>query len=128
MDAAPGARPNPSFNHKIEVRLAEYLLPNGEISEEGIKNLRESIKKSLIEAKRAKTEELLPFATSALRDASNGNSIISSINSEFEIDLQVLSGEDEAKITFLAARRWYGWSSGRLLMVDIGGGSLEMDH
>ncbi|MEY3094617.1 MAG: hypothetical protein RLZZ317_1120, partial [Actinomycetota bacterium] len=52
--------------------------------------------------------------------------IISSINSEFEIDLQVLSGEDEAKITFLAARRWYGWSSGRLLMVDIGGGSLEM--
>ncbi len=126
MDAAPGARPNPSFNHKIEVRLAEYLLPNGEISNEGIKKLRESIKKSLVEAKRAKTEELLPFATSALREATNGNAIISSINSEFEIDLQVLSGEDEAKITFLAARRWYGWSSGRLLMVDIGGGSLEM--
>jgi exopolyphosphatase/guanosine-5'-triphosphate,3'-diphosphate pyrophosphatase len=40
--------------------------------------------------------------------------------------LQVLSGEDEAKITFLAARRWFGWSSGRLLMLDIGGGSLEM--
>jgi exopolyphosphatase/guanosine-5'-triphosphate,3'-diphosphate pyrophosphatase len=126
MDAAPGARPNPSFNHKIEVRLAEYLLPNGEISNEGIKKLRESIKKSLVEAKKAKTEELLPFATSALREATNGNAIISSINSEFEIDLQVLSGEDEAKITFLAARRWYGWSSGRLLMVDIGGGSLEM--
>ena len=59
MDAAPGARPNPSFNYKIEVRLSEYLLPNGEISDEGIKILRESIKKSLIEAKKAKTEELI---------------------------------------------------------------------
>jgi len=61
-----------------------------------------------------------------LREARNGNEIISSINSEFEIDLQVLSGDEEARITFLAARRWFGWSSGRLLMVDIGGGSLEM--
>ena len=39
---------------------------------------------------------------------------------------QVLSGEDEARLTFLAVRRWYGWSSGRLLVLDIGGGSLEV--
>ena len=42
------------------------------------------------------------------------------------MDLQVLSGEDEARLTFLAARRWFGWSSGRLLVIDIGGGSLEL--
>jgi len=126
MDASPGARPNPSFNFKIEVRLTEYLQQNGDISDEGIKVLRQSIRKSLVESTKAKTEELLPFATSALREARNGNEIISSINSEFDIDLQVLSGEEEARITFLAARRWFGWSSGRLLMVDIGGGSLEM--
>ena len=42
------------------------------------------------------------------------------------VDLQVLSGEDEARLTFLAVRRWYGWSSGRLLVLDIGGGSLEV--
>ncbi|MEY3109200.1 MAG: Ppx/GppA family phosphatase [Actinobacteria bacterium] len=126
MDASPGARPNPSFNFKIEVRLTEYLQQNGDISDEGIKVLRQSIRKSLVESTKAKTEELLPFATSALREARNGNEIISSINSEFEIDLQVLSGDEEARITFLAARRWFGWSSGRLLMVDIGGGSLEM--
>jgi exopolyphosphatase/guanosine-5'-triphosphate,3'-diphosphate pyrophosphatase len=72
------------------------------------------------------TQELLPFATSALREASNGEEIINSINKDFKIDLQVLSGEEEAKLTFLAARRWFGWSSGRLLVIDIGGGSLEM--
>ena len=38
----------------------------------------------------------------------------------------MLSGTDEARLTFLAARRWYGWDAGRLLVLDIGGGSLEV--
>ena len=38
----------------------------------------------------------------------------------------MLPGEDEARLTFLAVRRWFGWSSGRLLCLDIGGGSLEL--
>ena len=45
---------------------------------------------------------------------------------ETGVDLQVLTGDDEARLTFLAVRRWFGWSSGRLLVMDIGGGSLEM--
>ena len=126
VDAAPGARPNPTVNYKEEVRLAEYLSADGFLSAEGTRLLREAIRRSLNEAKKVETEELLPFATSALREAKNGPDIIAKINEDFQIDLQVLSGEDEAKITFLAARRWYGWSSGRLLMVDIGGGSLEL--
>ena len=40
--------------------------------------------------------------------------------------LDVLSGEEEARLTFLAARRWFGWSAGTLLVADIGGGSLEL--
>ena len=126
VDATPGARPNPNINHKEDLRLAEYLSADGFISAEGAKLLREAIKRALDAAKSANIDELLPFATSALREAVNGAEIISRINADFEIDLQVLSGEDEARITFLAARRWYGWSSGRLLMVDIGGGSLEL--
>jgi exopolyphosphatase/guanosine-5'-triphosphate,3'-diphosphate pyrophosphatase len=126
VDATPGARPNPNINHKEDLRLAEYLSADGFISAEGAKLLREAIKRALDAAKSAEIDELLPFATSALREAVNGAEIISRINADFEIDLQVLSGEDEARITFLAARRWYGWSSGRLLMVDIGGGSLEL--
>jgi exopolyphosphatase/guanosine-5'-triphosphate,3'-diphosphate pyrophosphatase len=126
VDASPGARPNPNINHKEDLRLAEYLSTDGFISAEGVRLLREAIKRALAAAKKAEIEELLPFATSALREAVNGAEIISGINTDFEIDLQVLSGEDEARITFLASRRWYGWSSGRLLMVDIGGGSLEL--
>jgi len=40
--------------------------------------------------------------------------------------IDVLSGEDEARLTFLAVRRWFGWSAGRLAVFDIGGGSLEI--
>jgi exopolyphosphatase/guanosine-5'-triphosphate,3'-diphosphate pyrophosphatase len=109
VDASPGARPNPNINYKEEVRLAEYLSADGFVSAEGTRLLREAIRRSLHEAKKVETEELLPFATSALREAKNGPDIIAKINEDFQIDLQVLSGEDEAKITFLAARRWYGW-------------------
>ena len=126
VDTHPGARPNPTFNHKVELRLTEYLTEENNISAEGIAELRLAIKNAIVHSKSVKTEELVPFATSALREASNGAEIIAAINKDFEIDLQVLTGEEEARLTFLAARRWFGWSSGRLLVIDIGGGSLEI--
>ena len=126
VDTHPGARPNAAFNYKEELRLTQYLTDDHKISDEGITNLRKCIQNAIAQSQNAKTQELLPFATSALREAQNGDEIIKNINKDFQIDLQVLSGEEEAKLTFLAARRWFGWSSGRLLVVDIGGGSLEM--
>jgi len=126
VDTHPGARPNPTFNHKVELRLTDFLDANNQIGQEGIDALRFAIGDAVKQSKAVQTEELLPFATSALREAGNGAEIIANINKEFDIDLQVLSGEEEAKLTFLAARRWFGWSAGRLLVIDIGGGSLEI--
>lgn len=126
MDTFLGARPKPTSNLKIDLQLNEFIDQFGAISDEGIQELEIAIKSCISESKKRKTEELLSFATSALREAINGKEVISEINRKFEIDLQVLSGEEEAQITFLAARRWFGWSSGRLLLIDIGGGSLEL--
>jgi exopolyphosphatase / guanosine-5'-triphosphate,3'-diphosphate pyrophosphatase len=126
VDTSPGARPNPTFNYKEELRLTQYINEDNLVSDEGIEKLRSSIKRAIEQSASVQTQELLPFATSALREAGNGEKIINSINKDFNIELQVLTGEEEAKLTFLAARRWFGWSSGRLLVIDIGGGSLEM--
>lgn len=126
VDTSPGARPNPTFNYKEELKLTQYISSDNLVSDEGIEKLRSCIKRAIEQSASVQTQELLPFATSALREASNGEEIINLINKDFKIDLQVLSGEEEAKLTFLAARRWFGWSSGRLLVIDIGGGSLEM--
>jgi len=126
MDAHPGARPTPTTNYKVELRLTEYLDISGAISAGGIQLLNDAIKEAVAHAHANETDEILAFATSALREASNGAQIIADINKMHEIDLQVLNGDDEAAMTFLAVRRWLGWSAGKLLVLDIGGGSLEI--
>ena len=126
VDAHPGARPNPTTNQKVELRLHEYIDKSGVITEEGITLLNSAIDDAVAHAKEFQTEEILAFATSAIRDAKNGNLILDELSQKHGIELQVLSGEEEAAITFLAVRRWLGWSSGRLLVLDIGGGSLEI--
>jgi len=126
MDAHPGARPTPTTNYKVELRLTEYLDEFGAISSRGIQFLNDAIEEAVAHARANETDEILAFATSAVREAKNGAQIISDINSKHEIDLQVLNGDDEASMTFLAVRRWLGWSAGKLLVLDIGGGSLEI--
>jgi exopolyphosphatase/guanosine-5'-triphosphate,3'-diphosphate pyrophosphatase len=68
----------------------------------------------------------MAFATSAVRDAKNSEEVLARVRSQTGVDLQVLTGVDESRLTFLAVRRWYGWSAGRIINLDIGGGSLEL--
>lgn len=128
VDAHPGARPLPAHSHKAELRLAELLDTEGAIGPEGIDRLVSTINDALQAAEDKGAEEVLPFATSAVREASNADQVLTRVRDETGVDLQVLSGEDEARLTFLAARRWFGWSAGRLLLLDIGGGSLEIAY
>ena len=126
VDAHPGARPSPTTNQKVELRLTDYLNKSGEITEAGIQLLHQAISDAVNHAREFKTDEILAFATSAIRDAKNGTKILADLNKEFDLEVNILSGDEEATMTFLAARRWYGWSSGQLLVIDIGGGSLEI--
>ena len=126
MDAHPGARPAPTTNFKVELRLTQYLDKSGAISVDGVTLLHEAITNSINHAHENNVDEILAFATSAVRDAKNSSQIIKEINLRHDIDLQILTGEEEARMTFLAVRRWFGWSAGKLLMLDIGGGSLEI--
>lgn len=126
VDAHPGARPLPASSHKTELRLAELLDGGGAISPGGVDRLVATVRTALEVAEDQGVADLLPFATSAVREASNADAVLARVTDETGVDLQVLSGEDEARLTFLAARRWLGWSAGRLLLFDIGGGSLEI--
>ncbi|MEU0771516.1 Ppx/GppA phosphatase family protein [Streptomyces albogriseolus] len=128
VDAHPGARPLPAHSHKTELRLAQLLDADGSIGPDGIDRLVSVLHEALQHAEDKGVEELLPFATSAVRDASNADDVLGRVREETGVELQVLSGEEEAKLTFLAARRWFGWSSGKLLVIDIGGGSLEIAY
>ncbi|MFJ9415446.1 MULTISPECIES: Ppx/GppA family phosphatase [unclassified Streptomyces] len=127
VDAHPGARPLPAYSHKAELRLAE-LLDDGAISDHGVERLVATVLEAVQVAEDKGVEEVLPFATSAVREATNSEDVLRRVAVETGVELRVLSGQDEARLTFLAARRWLGWSSGRLLVLDIGGGSLEIAY
>ncbi|MBL1068631.1 Ppx/GppA phosphatase family protein [Streptomyces sp. 7-21] len=128
VDAHPGARPLPAYSHKATLRLAELLDDQGAIGPDGVERLAETVREARAVAEEQGVAELLPFATSAVRDASNADAVLDTVEERSGVRLTVLSGEDEARLTFLAARRWLGWSAGRLLLFDIGGGSLEIAY
>jgi exopolyphosphatase / guanosine-5'-triphosphate,3'-diphosphate pyrophosphatase len=126
VDAYPGARPWPAFSHKAELRLADHLEDGGRLSATGEEGLRIFVEEAMRIAEDKGVEDFVGFATSAIRDAVNGEEVVARITERTGARIRVLPGEDEARLTFLAARRWFGWSSGRLLVLDIGGGSLEI--
>ncbi|BCJ71326.1 hypothetical protein CS0771_08700 [Catellatospora sp. IY07-71] len=126
VDAHRGAHPWPARSLKERLRLAEQLGEAGELTIAGADALVKACAQAKAAAEELGAEELMAFATSAVRDATNSAQVLRRVYEETGVDLKVLSGEDEARMTFLAVRRWFGWSAGRLMVLDIGGGSLEL--
>ncbi|HUZ22301.1 MAG TPA: Ppx/GppA family phosphatase [Streptosporangiaceae bacterium] len=126
VDAHRGARPIPAFSHKAELHFGEHLDSGNRLTDECALALRAFVDEALRIAEDKGVHEMLAFATSAVREAANGDEILSQIEAQTRVAVRVLPGSDESRLTFLAARRWFGWSSGRLLVLDIGGGSLEI--
>ena len=126
VDAHGGAAPLPAFSYKEPLRLAEHLDESGAVSDTGVAALVDFTRQALEVAEDKGCEEMLAFATSAVRDATNSDAVLDHVRERSGLALEVLSGEDEARLTFLAVRRWFGWSAGRLAVFDIGGGSFEV--
>ena len=126
VDAHRGAAPLPALSVKRELRLAEHLTAEGALSQTGVDALVSFIAAALVEAEDQGCETVTAFATSAIREATNTDEVLKLVRKTTGVDLKVLTGEEEARLTFLAVRRWFGWSSGRLAVFDIGGGSLEV--
>ena len=125
-DVRPGGRPLAQTSQRTVLRLMRYLEPDGAISEEGVVALVAAVTDARRVAQEENVVEFLATATSAVREARNGEDVIARIEAALGQDLQVLGGESEARFTFLAVRRWFGWSAGQILLFDIGGGSLEI--
>ncbi|UPO76011.1 Ppx/GppA family phosphatase [Arthrobacter sp. Helios] len=126
VDAHPGARPVPFASHKRPLQLVAHLDGNGAITDHGRDLLVEFVEEARDFAERHRAQDLLAFCTSAIREAANGPSVLEHVELLTGVALKELSGRQEASMTYLAARRWYGWGAGTLLDLDIGGGSFEM--
>jgi exopolyphosphatase / guanosine-5'-triphosphate,3'-diphosphate pyrophosphatase len=73
-----------------------------------------------------KVAKVRAVATSAVRESKNGASFIRRIRCETGLNVQIISGAEEARLIFLAARHALGLDGGPHLLVDVGGGSVEL--
>ncbi len=128
VDAHRGGHPTPMSSTKATLRLAESIDSSGKLTKRGAEKLISTIDEFAKIADSSGCEEVMAFATSAVRDAENSDDVLARVRKETGVELRVLRGVDESRLTFLAVRRWYGWSAGRIINLDIGGGSLELSN
>jgi len=126
VDARRGGHPTPMSSTKATLRLAEAIDNSGKITKRGADKLISTVDEFAKIAASSGCAELMAFATSAVRDAENSDAVLARVRDQTGVELQVLDGVNESRLTFLAVRRWYGWSAGRIVNIDIGGGSLEL--
>lgn len=112
-----------SISDKIEItRLGEGLQSSGKISAEAEERTIRAIKKHLDVCNHFGAEKVKAVGTAALRKAKNARDFISRAKRELALDVEVISGEKEARLTYEASALDFGKS---ITVLDIGGGSTE---
>ncbi|MES9619547.1 Ppx/GppA family phosphatase, partial [Streptomyces tuirus] len=124
-DAADGV-PLPVHTAKWRLRLSEQIRPGGPIPEQAVGQLVDAVTEASRTATRWGAPDPPAFATAVVRNAPNRHEVLRTVRARTGVDLCTLPGEVEAELTFLGARRWMGWRSGPLALLDIGGGTLEV--
>jgi exopolyphosphatase/guanosine-5'-triphosphate,3'-diphosphate pyrophosphatase len=120
--------PVPVHTAKTRLRLADRLDGGGALNAEAVDRLATAVADAVHQADRWGVEELFAYATAVVRDAPNRDEVLAAVAERTGVRLGLLSGTEEAELTFLAARRWMGWRAGPLLLLDIGGGTLEIAY
>jgi exopolyphosphatase/guanosine-5'-triphosphate,3'-diphosphate pyrophosphatase len=126
FEVRTGAPPLPTHAVKEPTLLGEAFDPAGGIDLGGIDRVVGAVNRAMDSARRLGVQQLFVFTTSAVRDATNRDLILDRLEEEAGVRPQFLSGTDEGRLTYLAVHQWYGWSAGRQLVLDIGGGSMEI--
>lgn len=112
------------FNEKEQASLRSFV-SDGVLSEKGIDRLVETLSgfKEIVD-NFGDIDELHPFATATIRDAANRTEILDRVKSELDLDIEIISGEEEAKLAFIGASSSVDVDRG--VLTDIGGGSSEV--
>ncbi|WP_020674292.1 hypothetical protein [Amycolatopsis nigrescens] len=121
-----GSPLDPVFTHKTRLRLDRALDHKGRLSAAGIGSIVDAVQAASRLAVRRGLPAFYPLATSSIRDAANAAEVVAEVARATGVRLRFLSGRREAELSFLAARRWYGASAGPMLVLDIGGGTVEI--
>jgi len=114
------------MSERVMLRLGSTLSERGRVPEDVAKRAVETARQLAAIARREHADLLLPVATAALRDAENGRAVAERIASAVGVPTRIISGIEEARLTFGAFRRRLPVGSRLALGLDLGGGSLEL--
>jgi len=114
------------FDTETIVRLGEGVQKNGIISEGAMQRGFQTLKGYLKRCQEMEVQNIFAVGTSALREAKNSGHFLKRVKEEFDISIDVISGEEEAHLSFLSVARDSKKSRENLLVVDVGGGSTEV--
>lgn len=113
-------------NYREAVRLGQDVFSCGAISEETIKRAIEALKKFKCLAQDQGTTLVKAVATSAVREARNRQTFIDRAAEQAGLHIEVIDGVEEARLVYLAVCSKASLSQGTSLLIDIGGGSIEL--
>lgn len=122
----PGTVLEPVFSRKVRLSLHETLDHDGRLEKAGMKSVERAVAEAVAADPRLRGPEVFAFATSVIRDAPNRDEVIARVARTTGTRLRVLTGEEEARLAYVAARQWAGPTDGELLVLDIGGGTVEI--
>ncbi|MFC1402540.1 MULTISPECIES: Ppx/GppA phosphatase family protein [Streptacidiphilus] len=116
----------PVLSHKVRLRLHQALGPDGRLRGRAVRSVEQAVGEAVDADPRVLLPEVFAFATSVIRDAPNRDEVIARVARTTGVRLLVLPGEEEARLAYVAARHWAGPEAGPLLVLDIGGGTVEL--
>jgi len=113
------------YSTRIAVKLGEGAINKGYIAREAFLRGIEAIAVFRQKFGEFKVDRVMAFATSAIRDASNGAEFVKEVREKFNIEIQVIDGNREAELIYFGIREAVKLGEGISLIMDIGGGSNE---
>jgi exopolyphosphatase / guanosine-5'-triphosphate,3'-diphosphate pyrophosphatase len=97
----------------------------GRLSDEGVARVLEAVADYRAMIDRLGAERVVALATSAVRDAANGEDFVRELHERFAIEARAIPGEEEGRLTFLGATSRRAPGAEPVMVMDIGGGSTE---
>ena len=115
-----------SYRSREPVRLGSNVFSDGVIHTEIYEDLSYALKQFQNQLDNHKVQAMRAVATSAMREASNSEQVVQDLLKDTGIHVEIISGEEEARLVALAIEQKLDLSKGHYLLIDIGGGSIEL--
>ena len=116
---------NPLFEIETVARLGEGVQKNGILLKEAMDRGLQTLAQYLKWCQELEVQKVFTAGTSALREAKNSEDFLNLVKEKLDLPIEVISGEEEAQLSFLAVAKDLGELKEPILVVDVGGGSTE---